>query len=113
MTNNPAERLRNLLSPFLNVASLLALKQVEIKTDNPTLTKIIEKDVKLCAESVADVRYYLDKAAEVIEESGFTTVEGMDYEFMRKKLDKLLAETTAEELEEWLKMDKKRMDGLM
>jgi hypothetical protein len=113
MTNNPAERLRNLLSPFLNVASLLALKQVEIKTDNPTLTKIIEKDIKLCAETAADVRYYLDKAAEVIDESGFTTTEGLDYEFLRKKLDNILANSTKEELEEWLKMDKKRMDGLL
>jgi hypothetical protein len=112
MTNNPVERLRNLLSPHLNLISLLTLKQVEIKTDSPTLTSLIEKEIALAAKSQNDIRYYLDKGAEIIDESGFTTTPGLDYEFLRKKLDAMLANTTKEELEEWLKMDHKRMNGV-
>lgn len=109
MTNNPVERLNNLLSPYLNLVSLLTLKQVEIKTDNPVLTNLIEKEIKLCADNVADIKYYLEKGAEVIEKSGFTTKEGLDYEFLRKKFDEKLASASKEELEEWLRMDQERM----
>lgn len=103
MTNNPAERLSNLLSPYLTLISVLTLKQVEIKTDNPTLTKLIEKELKLCSQNVSDIKYYLKKAAEIMDECGFTTHPGLDYEFLRKKMDDILSNASSEELEEILK----------
>ena len=77
--------------------------------DTSTDAELIERELKLCAMSTADIKYYLDKGVEVIEESGFTTTPGLDYEFLRKKIDLMLANTSKEDLEEWLKMDKNRM----
>lgn len=109
MTNNPVERLRNLLSPYLNLVSILSLEQVKITSNNPALTHLIEKDLRVCAENHKDVNDQLDKLGGILEDRGFVTTPGLDYEDLRKKLDQLLASATKEDLEEWLRMDQERM----
>lgn len=62
MTENPVERLRNKLSPYMNLVSILSLQSVKIESGNAQLDQLILNDLKMCVENLNEIREHLDQA---------------------------------------------------
>lgn len=65
---NPVERLRNKLSPFLNLAKMLSETENELKPfKDDRLNAIINIEIQRCAENADDIRHHLHEADELID----------------------------------------------
>lgn len=106
MTENPVERLRNKLSPYMNLVSLLSLKSVRIETGNPHLDQLILNDLKVCAKNLNEIREHLDHADEDRKKSK------LDYNKLSQNLNEFLTTQSKEDVEKWLEFDKKRMENV-
>lgn len=110
MTNNPIERLRNKLTPFFTVVDILSSPDVIVKTQKNGLLKILFDALAVCNENKGEINLYLSDAETIIERSGFQTKQGLDYNELRIKFDEHMSKVTKEDMEEWLEMDRKRMN---
>lgn len=56
----PVERLRNKLSPFMNLIKLLELPGVQISANKESLFKLIEKELENCKRLTPEILDHLD-----------------------------------------------------
>lgn len=62
MTDNPIERLRNKLTPYLTLVELLESEFIKVEATHPTMLDIFTKVHAICKTNTADIHQYLDHA---------------------------------------------------
>lgn len=67
MIENPVERLRNKLSPYMNLVNVLSLESVRIESGNARLDQLILNDLKVCIENFNEIHFYLNHADEIYQ----------------------------------------------
>lgn len=107
MPENPIERLRNKLSPFTNLVSLLSLESVKIESGNPHLDQLILNDLKVCAQNLTEIHMHLNQADEICCQHNKSK---LNYTELSKKVTEILWEQSKEDIEKWIEEDRKRTE---
>jgi len=65
MTEHPIERLRNKLTPFMNLP--LMAKVMNIKFENPKEEEIFKETLEVCKKNASEINHWLTVAENAIQ----------------------------------------------